>query len=63
MKNNEMKKKEKKKEKKDMRFGFFMQPSKFLHTLYLQYKDLYLSRFQESRPHTSYMSLAIDVAR
>jgi len=42
-------KKKKKKKKKNMGFGFFKQPSKFFHTIYFQYKDLYLSRFRESR--------------
>jgi len=31
------KKKEEKRKKKDMRFGFFTQPSKFFDTLYFQY--------------------------
>jgi len=34
--------KKKRKKKKGMRFGFFTQPSKCFHTIYLQYKDLYL---------------------
>jgi len=46
-----------------MRVGFFTQPSKFFHILYFQYKDLYLSRFRETKTRLSYMSLAIDVAR
>jgi len=44
-----IKKIKKKLKKKGMGFGFFAQPSKFFHTLYFQYKDLYLSRFWESR--------------
>jgi len=43
------KEKKEKTEKKGIGFGFFMEPSKFFHTLYFQYKDLYLPSFQESR--------------
>jgi len=39
------KEKRKKRKKEDRGFGFFSQTSKFFHTLYFQYKDLYLSRF------------------
>jgi len=56
-------KKEKKEKRKGMRFGFFMQPSKFFHIPYIQYKDLYISRFWETKTQLSYMSLAINVAR
>jgi len=56
-------KKKEKRKKKGMGFGFFTQPSKFFHTLHLQYKYVYLSRFWENKTRLSYMSLAINIAR
>jgi len=46
-----------------MRFGFFTQPSKFFHTLYIQYKRSLSITFRGTKTRLSYMSLAIEVAR
>ena len=51
----------KKMKKRGMGFGFFMQPSKSFDTQYFQSKNLYLSRFRETKTQLFYMSLAINV--